>query len=45
MKVEGFSNSLSIDFKIIIATHETHMHITLTRAPQENSMTGVFRCK
>ena len=28
-------------FQIIIATQETH--ITLTRAPQENPMTGVFR--
>ena len=28
-------------FQIIIATQETH--ITLTQAPQENPMTGVFR--
>ena len=30
-------------FQIIIATQETH--ITLTRAPQENPMTGVFSFK
>ena len=30
-------------FQIIIATQETH--ITLTRAPQENPMTGVLRFK
>ena len=28
-------------FQIIIATQETH--ITLTQAPQENPITGVFR--